>query len=402
MNKQCLFSLALALSLALASCQPWYEREPLEIYYEDMVQMRLDVDWMNHLGERPETMTAMLTKDGDTFTDVRVTNDVDHVYYRLGEGTYNVMIFNYAFDDYATMRFEDKESYGNITARANDLTTHMNEAWERGVIYMRNPSAIGVAVDTFTITRDDIEAQRHFIDYRDREKPDTISLVRRETVYDMTCLLNVYVRTNGLRYMRSVEGAVTGLADGFRLSTTDRNTEHGPVYLDTWFYRTGTQVEMLSNFRRTRAGSEDNDTTIVINPDTLYQDDGQVHDWICTRVPTFGLPHGDENPALRAPGTHMLTLHFTLIDGSTRTYIYDVSRYIRYRENIDGLSGSRQSVNSNNNRSIQLDLDLIVDLPLDFPDLPYVPDPDDPDKDPSMFDVIVDPWETKDPVDVYF
>lgn len=389
--------------VTFTACQPWYEREPLEIYYDGVAQVRIDVDWMNHLGERPELMTIMLTKDGDQFTDVRVTNEVDRAYYRLGEGTYNVMVFNYSYDDYSTMRFEDRDSYSRLTARSNDLRNYMNGEWDRGVVYMQNPGLIGVAVDTFTITKEDIESQRHFIDYRDREKPDTLSIVRRETVYDMTCNLNVYVRTTGLKYMKSLVGNVSGLADGFTLSSGHRTTEHGPILLNAWFKRTGTQMEMLDIFKRTRADEGNRaDTTIVVNPDTLYQDDGQVHDWLCASVSTFGLPFGDEDPELRTPGTHLLTLCFTLLDGSKRTFVYDVSRYMRYRTNfIDGLSGSRGNDGRRSPR-LQLDLDLIVDIPLDFPDLPYVPDPEEPSGPASGFDAIVDPWEENDPVDVYF
>ena len=53
------------ISLALASC---YQRAPLEIYYQDMAQIRLEVDWLNHMEEKPSGMTVLLAKDGDTFT----------------------------------------------------------------------------------------------------------------------------------------------------------------------------------------------------------------------------------------------------------------------------------------------------------------------------------------------
>ena len=392
-------SLWLSLSFSLTGCQPWYQREPLEIFYEDLLQIRLDIDWMNHLGEKPETMTALLAKDGDVFTNLRVTNEVDHIYYRLGEGSYKVLIFNYAFEDYATMRFEDKDSYSGITARANDLTDYMNGSWDRGVTYMHQPSQIGVAVDSFTITRDDIEKQLHFIDYRDRDKPDTISIVRRETVYDMTCNLNVYVRTTGINYMKSIVGSVTGLADGFNLSTSDRTTERGPVLLDSWIKEKGTQMEIHDRFLRTRAGD---DEVIVINPDTLYLDDGKVHDWVCTSMPTFGLPFGDEDPTIRPLGTHMLTLHFTLLDGTVKTYQYDITRYLRYRDvKVDEASGDREHEAEMSLR-LQLDLDVIVDLPLEYPVLPYVPDPEQPSGDASGFDATVNPWKENDPVDVDF
>ena len=396
-------SMLTAVVLLLAACQPWYDREPLEIYYDGVVQVRLDIDWMNHLGEYPESMTVLMAKDGDQISDVRLSNDVDRVYYRLGVGNYKVLVFNYSYDDYATMGFENRQSYERLTARANDLTGYFNGAWDRGITYMQKPGLIGVAVDTFNITQEDIDQQRHFIDYRDRDKPDTLAIVRRETVYDMTCVLNVYVRTSGLKYMKSLVGSISGMADGFNMASMERNKQYGPLLLDAWFHRTGTQVEMLEAFKRTRnAEVTTKDTTIVINPDTTYQDDGRVHDWMCTRVSTFGLPSGDEDPTTRPEGTHVLTLCFTLLDGSKRTYIYDVSKFIRYRQDYySDTSGNRDNTNDHL-RSVQLDLDLIVDIPLDFPDLPYTPDPGDEGGDASGFDAIVDPWEKNDPIDITF
>lgn len=387
--------LPLVASLLLAlSCQPWYEREPLEVYYDGVAQVKFQIDWLNHMEEKPSGMTLLLAKDGDVFTTTRVSNNVDEITMRLPAGNYKVMVVSYAFDEYASMTFSDQGSYSSVVARSNDLTNRINEAWDRGVVYMMVPEVVGIATDTFSISQEDIEAQRHFVDYREREKPDTLAIVRRETVYDMTCLLNIYVRVSGLKFMRSVVGSITGMADGFYLSRTLRTAEHGPLLLDDWFRRLGTLQEVMEDFRRTRAPDHRVTRADTITIDDV-EDDGEVHEWICMRVPTFGLPHSDKE---RNERSNTLTLCFTLRDGSTRTYVYKVGNYIHYRDDRQDDGGR---INEGGlSHSVQLDLDLIIDAPLDYPDLPYVDDPGNSSGTASAFDVIVDPWEEADTFDI--
>ena len=78
----------LALLVLLLSCQPWYEREPLEVYYDGVAQVKFEIDWLNHMEEKPSGMTLLLAKDGDTFTTTRVSNNVDYVTMRLPAGNY--------------------------------------------------------------------------------------------------------------------------------------------------------------------------------------------------------------------------------------------------------------------------------------------------------------------------
>ena len=389
----------LALLVLLLSCQPWYEREPLEVYYDGVAQVKFEIDWLNHMEEKPSGMTLLLAKDGDTFTTTRVSNNVDYVTMRLPAGNYKVMVISYAFDEYASMTFSDQESYNAVAARSNDLTTRINESWDRGVVYMMTPEVVGVATDTFTISEADIEAQRHFIDYREREKPDTLYILKRETVYEMTCLLNIFVQVSGLKFMRSVTGSISGMADGFYLSHTLRTTEHGPLLLDDWFRRIGSLKEVMAEFRRTRSPS-----CLVTRGDTLsvseVADDDEVHEWICMRVPTFGFPHGRETEADRVPRSNILTLCFTMLDGSTRTYSYEVGKHIHYRQDgYSDITGNRPT-DGGLTASVQLDLDLVIDNSLGYPDLPYVDDPGSSSGTASAFDVIVDPWEEGDTIDI--
>lgn len=377
------FAAILGLLLSLASCQPWYYREPLETYYEDLAQFRLEVDWLNHMEEKPSGMTALLAQDGDAFTWQRITNNVDSMYLRLGVGEYKLLIFNHAFDEFPSMHFENQNSYSQVTARADNLTSRLNQAWDRGVIYMKIPDELGVAVDTIVVTQKEIDDNLHFIDYRERQEADTISIVRRETVYAMTCRLNIYVRVQGFKFMRSVEGSISGMADGCNLSSFRRTLESGPHFLDGWKHRVGTRQEIMEALR-------------TKSDDPLPQSDTLTHDWITNSLLVFGLP-GEQPEELhtRDPKLNVLTLCFTLVDKTTHVYSFDVGNWFRYRDaSLGGISGSRGNLQ---NRI--LDLDLVIDLPQGMVDLPYAVDPGEGGT-ASAFDVIVDDWEEGDIIDV--
>lgn len=399
------------LALLAVSCQPWYEREPLEVYYDNVTQVRLDINWLNHFEGKPEGMTVMMTKDGDVFSNslTRIKNDVDSVYYFLGPGTYRVVVFNDDMNYFQTMKFLNSESYSSCLTRSvvDRVRSNRVREWDRNTTYMKQPEVIGVAVDSFTITEEDIEANRHFIDYRLRGIPDTFCIVRPLTVYDMTCRLNVFVRVNDLSRIRSVEGNISGMADGFVLTRIVRNAETGPLAMDSelWTGHSNKTLREVMNLpqyteQRTRAES---DTILNLPFDSLYHDDGQPHDWVCVSIPTFGLPHGMENPENRPAGAQKLKLSFTLSDGTVYSpFTYDVSRYIRYRRNpaLDIYTAGRWDDEVTLTENIQLDLDVVITAPMEYPVLPYTVAPGTQGPEFGGFDVYVDPWERGDEIDV--
>ena len=372
------------ISLALASC---YQRAPLEIYYQDMAQICLEVDWLNHMEEKPSGMTVMLAKDSDAFTFQRVTNNVDSMYLRLEAGTYKLLLLSNAFDEFGSIHFDGQTSFGNVVVRADNLTSRMNQAWDRGVKYMKTPDVLGVALDTITVTQEDIDKNRHFIDWRQRFAPDTISIVHRETVYPITSRLNLYVRVQGYKFMRSLEGSISGMADGCYLSRFQNTNEYGTHYLGSWTHRVGTRQDVMKP------------ENTAPEQDPLPQADSLTHDWIFTSIPVFGLPGSpEEGLGQRDPQSNVLTLCFTLVDGTTHVYSFEVGDLFRYKNaSVTDLSGTRRVKSG---ETAEIGLNLVIDLPQGQVDLPYAEDSSSSSGSASSFDVVVDDWEEGDVVDV--
>ena len=382
--------------LLLASCNPWYDfyhRRELERYYDGAAAVRLHVDW-EHLFETPELMTVFLAKNGDSITNVYTTQYVDSFTFFLDAGDYRLMVMNETFSDYETMSFHETNSIKKMYAKSNPMPFYPQ--------YVYAPGVTGVAIDSFTITQEQIDSHRQFVPYKQTVTPDTLLVQLFDTVYDMTCRLNVYVHTDGYPYLHKMTGNITGLADGFNLSSFRRNTTSGTLYLNEWqHYNTTLTDAMRHSQRRRLTGNQSSEAkisqishlelegetdSIIAYIDSIYADDGLPHDWLVCHTSTFGLRAGKERTRDRQPQDNILTLYYTLRDGKTHKFEYEVGKLLRYRD-IDEDTFSGQDMRHLVESGLQLDLDLVIDMPLPYPVLPET------DTIASSFDVTVQEWE---------
>ena len=109
-------------------------------------------------------------------------------------------------------------------------------------------------------------------------------------------------------------------------------------------------------------------------------------------VETFGLPHGRELLKDRVPESNYIMLHFTLLDGRTVDFAYQVGKNIRYEGDDGTLQYFYQA-------DVALQLDLEIDYPYyddgDVPILPY-----SQPEGTGQFDADVEDWGDDENVDV--
>lgn len=353
------WALAVLVTLLLTAC----DRRPLEVIVERNTHVRINVDWASHFGQRPSGMTVRLYPADGSAPISNVTNDVDGIDVGLTAGTYYLMVFNQTEDEFGSMTFSGMQQYTEAAAHAARATLHGNSSWDEGIEYYADPEPIGVAVDTITITQDMVDRGISFERYKKGmttnhlyEGADTYTY--DEVVLPMTSRLNITVHIKGISNMRSVVGYITGMADAFHLSDGQRLNTTCALPLDTW---KGAYVDKSAN-------------TGVITTSTA----------------TFGLPYDKVVLSNRNPGDNRIVLCFTLVDGTTRLFSYDVARFIHYRE-ID------ETVPLRDRYEMSLELDLVLEAPLiDEPLLPNVT----PDNQGSGFDAEVQPWEDGGTIDV--
>ena len=351
----------LLLALLLTSC-----RYDVELYYTGKASVTIDYDWETRFGERPTGMTVMLARHdaphGDSIIFTDISNAVDRYELDLEPGTYKLLTFNLTTGEFGSMRFHQMKSFGQAFAYAEQLQ-RTTDFWDVNVRYMREPEDIGCAVDTFTILHDMVDGEFRFVPWRDKVAGNTEEVELPEVVQPMTTDMYIRVKVIGIKYMASVIGNISGMADGFLLTSAWRREQTGYHLLDNWSV--------------TRAPASRADTASV--------------GYITTTISTFGLPHGRELLAQRDSTSNMLSLCFTLIDGSHHVFRYPVGKAIHYR-NAE-LTGTFSPAD------VTLELELLVEAPFfddtTIPILPYA--------QPSgtgAFDAEVAPWGDEENVDV--
>lgn len=353
-----LFIISYFLFPVLTAC----DRYEIELYYDGHADVHTTFDWMTRFGTKPEGMTFMWAKDSDVISYFDPTYRVDERTDQPTAGTYYVTTMNKTFGEYSTMKFYNRNSHNDLTAVSNTYYITSDNAWDKGRTYMEEPEDIGVAVDTFTVgkTVDDLE----FYPWRERHQADTMRIERKQVIEPMTTVLNIHVKVRGISYMRSIDGYITGLANGFLLNQAWRTTEVGSLKLEHW------ERDL------TRAGD---DTEANVG-------------WMNCSVRTFGLPHGRELLKQRTPSSNYIFLHFTLLDGRTVDFSYLVGQNIRY----DGDTGEMEVFARHD---VTLELDLVIDAPFygndEVPIMPYAQP-----EGSGQFDAQVEPWGDDVNVDV--
>lgn len=345
------------------------ERRPLEVIVDEQVRVKIIVKWQVNFvslyGTKPNGMTVMIYPSDGSAPIVRTTN-ADNITVKLNPDEYRMVIFNELMEEYAPyVRFYDADSYDRMTCRASRFSTR---SWDAGVDYAFTPEdpRIAVALDTFLITRDMVlQDTTVFIPYEEYRDNGMVNYRESEHVYEipevpwpMTVDFNVKIKIKHRQSLRSIEGNISGLADGFSMSRIIRTTETATHRFDP------------EKWERYKTG-DDKDSTGVIS----------------TRIASFGLPYGKELVAERDSADNLLTLNLTLTDGSVVHRTYKVGKYIRYitPEGDEARIRKRQDLQ---NLMLELDLpDLIVLPPISG-------------NTGAGFDAKVDEWEDGGTIDL--
>lgn len=359
----------LACLFALLFLTEACNREPLELYHDGKADVQITYDWMSRYGERPDGMTLMLAHNGDAINFSDVTHDIDLTTMRANSGKYLLTVMNKTFGEYSTVSFYNRNTHNDLHVKSKTYYVQTDNIWDSGRTYLEQPEKMGVGIDTFTVSN--VIDSLIFYDYREESKIDTVHIRRHVVIEPMTTTLKVRVKVRGIKYMKSMEGYVTGMADGFYLNQRWRTKEVGTIKLEGW--RRDTEYERTARHRAD--GTEEENVG-----------------WMVCDVETFGLPHGRELLKDRTPESNYIMLHFTLLDNKTVDFAYQVGKNIRY-EGDDG------TVQAFYQADVALQLDLEIDAPYydneELPDLPYSQPPGT-----GAFDADVEDWGDDENVDV--
>jgi hypothetical protein len=189
-----------------------------------------------------------------------------------------------------------------------------------------------------------------------RESEVTYSMP--EITWPMTADLYIKAKVKHRQSIKSIDGSISGMADGFRVSHINRTSESGTLR----FY-----PEMFENFKL----GEDADSMGLIT----------------VRVPTFGLPFGKELLEQREDGDNILTFHVTLVNDSIHHESFRVGKQIRYitPEGKEAQVRYREDL-----RNLLLEIDLSETIVVPIAEKPVG----------AGFDAKVDDWEDGGSIDI--
>ena len=294
------------MMIVMTACQ----RRDLEVYDSGTARVHIYTDWETDYGEVPDEMTLLLYgNDNRLIRSIENQEDPKHMTIDLEAGEYRLIIFNgnSDIDAFPSLRFENLSDYEKAAVRAKMITTRALKNWDEGTRYMCDPlEPFGCAVDTIVITPDMLKQSLVFVDYRDRDKLEKnyTDINFYEVVEPMRTKIEVRVFVKkGFKYLRSMEGNLSGMADGFYMNRVDRTQETGMLLFDTW------RIEPIP---------------------------GQIDQgWVKTTLDTWGLPFGKEMAINRESTDNILNLAFLLNGKDTRgnntfTFSYPVGKIMKY------------------------------------------------------------------------
>lgn len=349
------------LALMLCAC----ERRPLEVMLGEEVRVDLVIDWVtNHAEiykEQPNGMTVMVW-GSDLSRPVKVTSVNGHrVSFLLPPDTYRLLVHNETSQEFAYQSFHDYYDYVASAMRSSHYTSV--KAWDAGVDYIQYPDPVGITAAEFVISDDMAESDTIiFIPYEDWRKngasyydvPVRLYTIE-ELAWPMTVNLAVRAKVRRPQSLASIEGAISGMAEGFYLSRVNRTAESGSLRL--------------------------------VNDDSYrwsFETRGEPQDsagYIHFTIPSFGLPYGRELLAQRRDSDNMLAFHFTLTDGTVIDTTFAVGRQIRYIT-PEGREAEIRYREDLYNLELEIDLDDEIIFP-----------PSDSDGGNAGFDADVDRWD---------
>ena len=321
--RYCAGAVLTLILIAVAAC----ERRPLEVIVGEKVRVRLVIDWRfyfttdfgeqisvgdneyidsaayNYYGGVPNGMTIMLWGQ----------NTGDRIYQAVNGHTaslslrpdvYRLIIFSNTESEYIYMGLQDRENFDDVTMRLYHYASRSASG-----DYIWYPDPIGVAVDTFEITKEmAVQDTTVFMPYEtyiggnyERETVSERYFEIPERATPMTVTLYIKARVKYRQSMKSIEASISGMADGFYLSRINRTRESGTIELDPngWEFLT--------------YGEERDSMGLIVN-----------------KTATFGLPYGKELLAERDSADNVLSFRITLANDSVQQCSFRVGKNISY------------------------------------------------------------------------
>lgn len=272
----------ISLMLTTISC----ERRDLTYDYYPYADIALSVDW-SKAGEVPSGMTAIFYPQNGDEPTIHTTNSVTASTVGLRAGTYNIILFNQSPYEFGSIGFEGLESYQTAYVYAKDVKS-------KGWYSKADEEKVAIEPEFFAV------ATYENFEVKEADIRDTLSLSLTPRYIIAKGTVNIHVE--GIKNLKSVRGAIAGMAEGFTFSQWRTTATHVTHLLEGW------------------SATKNNEPLAT---------DGHIK----TSYSTFGLPYmllskaGDRSSAY-------LDLDLLLVDNKTViSYSFSLAEYLTVTDN---------------------------------------------------------------------
>lgn len=319
---------AVLVALSVPSCN----YRDIDLVYYETSDVWVAVDWSEFTQEEPSGMSVYCypMDNPEHGPYVFLTNNTAGVMATLPIGHYNIIVFNQSVDEFGSLHFSGMDDYDTATAVLEPFATKwMVKSDNQEVCY--EPEWL--AIDTFEgleVTLEAVKASAYMrqmlkqMTKADLTKADpatkaseSIALRPRNVVFTATATISV----DGINNARSVRGSITGMAEGFRMSSGQRTMTSVTHALETWGmthdkddYNVG---EVFASFRtfglpgwvtKVSSGSTD----VSYNP--------MLEAFFATKSGSSGTKAAETETNTKAaddPADNLLNVSFLLVDNKT-------------------------------------------------------------------------------------
>ncbi|WP_297905813.1 DUF5119 domain-containing protein [uncultured Parabacteroides sp.] len=333
MKENRLFIFLISLILGLPGCS----KKTIIDEYADRCSVRLDIDW-SLCGIDVDGMTVLFYPVDGGEPSRFLTNTITGDKVQLKSGTYDVVVFNQAAEEYSYLTVEGQERYSSLcVVMKTTQSDWYTPAAEERLIYDPEPFATAT-LENFEITQEMIQTSA--------EEGKEFSLTCQPEKVIFTTHLSLQIK--GLHNVREARGAIKGVADTYWIADG----------------KTGNSVA----------------TQLVDFPEKTFHENSTTDGVLSGSFLTLGIPDAISKAT---DETHnLLTLSILLVDNKT---------VISKQYNI-----TRRAIVNNGTKEIEIALGTKVDpdkeethedIPLELPDV-------EPAKNNGEggFDASVDNW----------
>lgn len=272
--------------------------------HNTVAKVKIPVDWTEFEKEQPTGMTVMAFPLDGSEAKMLLTNDLRAAELSLEEGQYNILVFNQSTTEFGSFHFEGMDQYSTAKVVANPTTSRWYKSRSNEDRTISEPEWLATGrINNLTVTQDMV-------------KSDTTVVIDTITPLNVVYTVSVRVHVKGIYNVRSARASLSGMAEGYELSTGKPTTSSITQLLESW----------------TLTHDEDNPSNGVLS----------------CEITSFGLPADHRN----IPSENEFNLSLLLVDNKTQLdYTFEVGdKFVKGEDNA--------SPGGNHHHSTSADIDL--------------------------------------------